>query len=585
MSENILFLDTECYPNYFLIMLKDNEGSTHSFELTRHSRLDVNRVRELITNNLTVGFNSKLYDMPMIEAALRGYNNASLKNISDSIINQGAYGTLCKYDLWMNNEYDHIDIINVAIGKASLKMYGARINTPFLQDLPYDPSVTLTYDQMRVVREYCANDIGITKDLYDYLKNEIDLRIAINKEYGVDVRSKSDAQVAEVLISKKLNCGYKSKRGSDIYDFYYEPPAYIRYNTIVLQDVLDRFKTVNFKGVAGDNLLKQDVPLSIRINNTEYSLGVGGIHSTESERAIVAKDDEYLIDIDVVSYYPSIILNNNYVPTHLPAEGFLSFYRHIYNERIEAKKKGDKVKSNVFKIILNGSFGKFGDQYSILFSPNLLIHTTITGQLSLLMLIERLEEYGFSVVSSNTDGITVHFKKADYDKFRKIIKAWENKTNFETEETRYKALYNQSVNSYIAIKEDNSFKCKGLFASGELSRNPAIKVCKDAIFNYLLKGKEIEETIYNTPLNPENFLTVRKVATGGYWKEKYLGKIVRWYWSTKGEPIFTKDGDKVAGSDDAYPLMSLSKGLTCVSYEKYINKTYELLKTIGVNNG
>lgn len=585
MTKSILFLDTECYPNYFLIMLKDNEGNTHSFELTRHGKLDVNRVRELITNNLTVGFNSKLYDMPMIEAALRGYNNASLKNISDSIINQGAYGTLCKYDLWMNNEYDHIDIINVAIGKASLKMYGARINTPFLQDLPYDPSVTLTYDQMRVVREYCANDIGITKDLYDYLKNEIDLRIAINKEYGVDVRSKSDAQVAEVLISKKLNCGYKTKRGSDIYDFYYEPPAYIRYNTPVLQDALDRFKTVNFKGVAGDNLLKQDVPLSIRINNTEYSLGVGGIHSTESEREIVAKDDELLIDIDVVSYYPSIILNNNYVPTHLPAERFLSFYRHIYNERIEAKKRGDKVKANVYKIILNGSFGKFGDQYSILFSPNLLIHTTITGQLSLLMLIERLEEYGFSVVSSNTDGITVHFKKADYDKFRKIIKAWEKKTNFETEETRYKALYNQSVNSYIAIKEDNSLKCKGLFASGELSRNPAIKVCKDAIFNYLLTGKEVEETIYNTPLNPENFLTVRKVATGGYWKEKYLGKIVRWYWSIEGEPIFTKDGDKVAGSDDAYPIMSLSKGLTCVSYEKYINKTYELLRTIGVNNG
>ena len=583
MSKSIFFLDTECYPNYFLVMLKDNEGNTHFFELSRQSKLDINRIRELITNNLTVGFNSKLYDMPMIEAALRGYNNSSLKSISDSIINQGAYGTLCKYNLWMSPEYDHIDLINVAIGKASLKMYGARINTPFLQDLPYDPSVMLSYDQMRVVRDYCANDIGITKDLFDYLKNEIDLRIAINEVYDVDVRSKSDAQVAEVLISKKLNCNNKSRKKSDIYDFYYEPPAYIKYNSSVLQDALDKFKNVNFKGVAGDNLLKQDVPLGIRINNTEYSLGVGGIHSTESERAIVVKDDEFLIDIDVVSYYPSIILNNNYVPTHLPAEGFLNFYRQIYNERIEAKKKGDKVKSNVFKIILNGSFGKFGDQYSILFSPNLLIHTTITGQLSLLMLIERLEEYGFSVVSSNTDGITVHFEKADYDMFRKIIKAWENKTNFETEETRYKALYNQSVNSYIAIKEDNTLKCKGLFASGDLSRNPAIKVCKDAIFNYLLTGKKIEDTIYDTPLLPENFLTVRKVASGGYWKKKYLGKIVRWYWSMAGEPIFTKGGDKVAGSDDAYPIMSLSKGLTCVSYEKYINKTYKLLKTIGVN--
>ena len=29
MSKSIFFLDTECYPNYFLVMLKDNEGNTH----------------------------------------------------------------------------------------------------------------------------------------------------------------------------------------------------------------------------------------------------------------------------------------------------------------------------------------------------------------------------------------------------------------------------------------------------------------------------------------------------------------------------------------------------------------------------
>lgn len=598
MSENILFLDTECYPNYFLIMFKDNKGNTYSFDLKRGGNLDVKRIKYLLGNNLTVGFNSKTYDMPMIEAALRGWNNAMLKNLSDRIIKEKAYDVLCEYDLWINKSYDHIDIINVAIGKDSLKMYGARINTVFLQDLPYDPAVRLSYDQMNVVKEYCANDIGITKDLYDYLKNEIDLRVSINKEYDVDVRSRSDAQIAEELIAKKIDCNYIKGGKSQTYDFYYSPPDYIKYNSGELNDLLDKFKAVNFKGKAGDKIINNDVPSEIKINNTKYSLGIGGIHSTESKRAIVIKDDELLIDIDVVSYYPSIILNNNYAPAHLDKEEFLKFYRQIYNERIEAKKRGDKVKANVYKIILNGSFGKFGNRYSRLFSPDLLIHTTITGQLSLLMLIERLEEQGFSVVSSNTDGITVHFKKVDYDLFSKIIKAWEKKTNFETEETRYKALYNQSVNSYIAIKEDNSLKCKGLFAGSELSRNPAIKVCKDAVFDYLLEGKNIEDSIYNTPLEPTNFLMVRKVKGGGYWKEKYLGKIVRWYWSTNGTPIyrklekieFKKDGTqkvnpKVADTDDAYPIMNLKDELININYEKYIAKTYELLKTIGVNNG
>lgn len=584
MTKSILFLDTECYPNYFLIMLKDNEGNTHSFELTRHSRLDVNRIKELITGNLTVGFNSKLYDMPMIEAALRGYNNASLKNISDKIIKQGAYGTLCKYNLWMSKEYDHIDIIQLPPGiTSSLKMYGARINTQFLQDLPYDPSVTLTYDQMKVVRQYCANDIDITKDLYNQLQKPLNLRIAISKKYDIDVRSRSDAQIAQDLILKKMS--RDRNVNNDIYDFYYKPPAYIRYKTEQLQNVLEQILAINFKGVRGDKLLKSDIPSDIKINNSCYNIGIGGIHSTESNRAIVARDDELLIDIDVVSFYPTMILNNNYYPNGFPKEDFLNFYRQIYNDRIVAKTKGDIEDSNTFKIILNGTFGKLGDQFSKLYAPEALIHTTLTGQLTQLMLIERLEEYGISVVSSNTDSITAYLKKDKYDICRKIIEAWENKINFKTEETRFKALYTQSVNSYIAIKEDNTIKSKGLFATGDLSRNPAIKVCKDAIFNYLLTGEKIEDTIYDTPLLPKNFLTVRKVATGGYWKKKYLGKIVRWYWSMEGEPIFTKDGDKVAGSDDAYPIMSLDKGLRCVSYEKYITKTYELLRTIGVNNG
>lgn len=582
MSKSIFFLDTECYPNYFLVMLKDNEGNTHFFELSRQSKLDINRISELITNNLTVGFNSKLYDMPMIEAALRGYNNSSLKSISDSIINQGAYGTLCKYNLWMSPEYDHIDLIQIPPGiKSSLKMYGARINTQFLQDLPYDPSVMLSYEQMRVVRDYCSNDIDITRDLYNQLQKPINLRIAISKKYNIDVRSRSDAQIAQDLILKKISRDVKVN--NDIYDFYYKPPEYITYKTEQLQNVLKQILAINFKGVKGDNILKSDIPSDIKINNSCYNIGIGGIHSTESNRAIVIKDDEFLIDVDVVSFYPTMILNNNYYPKGFSKQDFLQLFRQIYLDRMEAKRQDNIDDAATFKIILNGTFGKFGDQFSKLYAPEALIHTTLTGQLTQLMLIERLEEYGFNVVSSNTDGITVHFKKADYDLFCKIIKAWESKTNLKTEEVRYKALYNQSVNSYIAIKEDNTLKCKGLFASGDLSRNPAIKVCKDAIFNYLLTGKKIEDTIYNTPLTPENFLTVRKVASGGYWKKKYLGKIVRWYWSMGGEPIFTKEGDKVAGSDNAYPIMSLNKGLSFVYYEKYINKTYELLKTIGVN--
>ena len=581
MQKQQLFFDTECYPNYFLIVFKGLDGIEECFiqDEERNLELPPSRIKQLLKERQTIGFNSRFYDIPMITYALTGVSNKLLKDMSDRIINESAYDVLCEHQLWCPKEYDHIDIINVAIGKNGLKMYGARINTPYLQDLPFDPSVKLTKEEKKIVKEYCSNDVDITKDLYLYLKKEIDIRSVINDEYGVDVRSKSDAQIAEVLINKELS---SNKIKIKEFNFKYKAPDYINFKTDTLNELLNKFTNIEFKFKTGDKLIKDNKIANIFINNVSYAVGIGGLHSTEEARTVVASDDEYIIDVDVVSYYPTIILNNKYCPSNYEPKDFLTFYQKIYDDRITAKKENDTSKANVYKIILNGSFGKFGDQYSSLYSPELLIHTTITGQLSLLMLIETLEQYNYNVLSTNTDGITIRVKKDKYDFFRKIISAWETKVNFKTEEVRYRSLHNQSVNSYIAIKEDGTLKCKGVFGSGDLSRNPAIKICKEAIFSYLLDKRKVEDTILNCSLDPSNFLMVRKCAKGGYWKGEYLGKVVRWYWSTRGEPITNPKGHRVSNTEDAYPIMNLKETLIDINYEKYIKKTYELLETIGI---
>ena len=446
MQKQQLFFDTECYPNYFLIVFKGLDGIEECFiqDEERNLELPPSRIKQLLKERQTIGFNSRFYDIPMITYALTGVSNKLLKDMSDRIINESAYNVLCENQLWCPKEYDHIDIINVAIGKNGLKMYGARINTPYLQDLPFDPSVKLTKEEKKIVKEYCSNDVDITKNLYLHLKNEIDIRTAINDEYGVDVRSKSDAQIAEVLINKQL---VSSKKKITSFDFKYTPPDYIKFSSDTLNNLLIKFTDIEFKGVAGDKLLEKGIVTDVIINDVPYSCGIGGLHSKEEARTVVASDDEYIIDIDVVSYYPTIILNNKYCPDNYNVEEFLEFYRKIYDDRIIAKKENNVSKANVYKIILNGSFGKFGDQYSSLYSPKLLIHTTITGQLSILMLIEKLEEYGYNVLSTNTDGITVKVKKDKYEFFSQIVKNWEDKVNFKTEEVKYKSLHNQSVNS------------------------------------------------------------------------------------------------------------------------------------------
>lgn len=592
-----IFLDVECYPNYFLVLLKKENGKIKYFELDEERQLDINTLEHYLQTAETIGFNSRNYDMPMILYALRGHDNKALKILSDRIISneESTYDILCSESLWCPSYYNHIDLFKVPPGTgASLKIYGARLQSEKLQDLPYPPDQRLNTIQKHEVLTYCANDVDLTIDLYNALSKQLEIRQDITKEYRIDVRSKSDTQIAESLLRRQLS--FISEPLSE-YKFKYNKPSYISFETPVLQKLLSDTESLEFIGNREEDIKKDNgIPNEVIIKDKLYSFGIGGLHSAEKNRAIVTSNDEMLIDLDVVSYYPSIILNNEYSPRQLDKQEFLELYRKIFNERIEAKQNGDIFKSQVFKIILNGSFGKFGDRYSkLLYDPEMLVHTTLTGQLSLLMLIEILELNGFSVVSANTDGIAVYFKTKDYKTLQQLINNWQEKTALKLEETRYKALYNESVNSYIAIKEDDSLKCKGHFVTGSLSNNAHVKVCNQAVIDYLTKGVPVEETIENAEKTPENFTMFIKVENGGIWKGQYLGRVVRWYWATNGEPIYRqseevelkKDGTpkkdvKVANSDGACSLMDLSEPMQNLDIARYIAECYKMLENIGV---
>ena len=76
-------------------------------------------------------------------------------------------------------------------------------------------------------------------------------------------------------------------------------------------------------------------------------------------------------------------------------------------EELEAELSYHKVQTDSLKISVNGSFGKLGSKYSALYAPDLLIQTTVTGQLALLMLIERLHLAGVRVISANNMSMQV----------------------------------------------------------------------------------------------------------------------------------------------------------------------------------
>ena len=123
-------------------------------------------------------------------------------------------------------------------------------------------------------------------------------------------------------------------------------------------------------------------------------------------------NEEYeIIDWDVASYYPAIIINNAKYPAHLGKE-FLFGYKQMFEKRLELKATGakdGKTKGIIgaLKLAVNSVYGKSSDMLSWIYDRQLTMFTTITGELSLMMLIEQYELNGIHVISANTDGVTI----------------------------------------------------------------------------------------------------------------------------------------------------------------------------------
>jgi len=591
----MLVIDTEVYANYFLVMFKNIENARYaSYEMFKGQELNRSRVIQLMKENTTVSFNGLGYDIHIITAALEGWPCDAIKRFSDEIIrsNLPAWQVAKDNRLRLKHDWDHIDIIDVAPGKAGLKIYGGRMHAPKLQDLPIAPDALINPEQRVELRRYCKNDLDTTEALYRKLEPAIKLREQIGAQYGgIDLRSKSDAQIAEAVIKYRLHeytgRSYKPRKVSVGHLCRYEDPKIVNFQGPELQKVFHRILQTGFP-VGSNGAVQMPEWLQktkIRIGQNDYQMGIGGLHSCEKGQSVVAGPDQILADFDVASYYPSIILKLKLAPKDMGSD-FLLIYQDIVTERLQAKSRGDKLTADTLKIVVNGSFGKLGSMYSALYAPELMIQTTITGQLCLLMLIEWVESVGARVVSANTDGIVVLCDKAREKWLEEAMFDWMLTTSFELERADYRSIHSRDVNNYIAVKPDGKTKRKGVYAEPVLSKNPDFTIVTDAAAQFLSKGVPVEDTIRSST-DVRGFVTVRQVTGGGLWRGEYLGKAVRFYYSTqvgRDEHLsYAKNSNKVPRSDGAKPLMTLPAELPDdIDFDRYIEMARGALREMGV---
>jgi hypothetical protein len=469
--------------------------------------------------------------------------------------------TLKQIDLFKVNHYDNKNRM------VSLKRLEFEMDLENIEEMPIHHTKTnMTDEEIRLTKEYCHNDVMATFSFYNVTtgntdhplykgNNQIELRQDIQEEFGIPCINYSDSKIGDEMI-KKYYCEEKGIQYSDLPkkgQFRTEVKlkhciaSYVAFQTPELQAFLKRIS----KEVLTQ---KDEFKESVEFYDNTYTFAKGGLHTENKPKIFEADEDTLIVDWDVSSYYPAIIINNGRYPVHLGPE-FLRGYKTMFDKRLELKplaKKDKKIKGIVgaLKLAVNSVYGKSSDMQSWIYDRQLTMFTTITGELSLLMLIEAYELAGIHVISANTDGVTIMIDKSQVDKMHELNKWWSELTQYELERTDYSKIIFSTVNDYLAIKTDGEIKKKGDFLTDfELHKNKSARVVPIALEHYYVHGVPVDTTIHNHT-NIYDFCLRQKASKDFHYEGKtkdgkthIYNKLIRYYVSNTGEKLLKVKND------------------------------------------
>jgi len=446
--------------------------------------------------------------------------------------------------------------------RVSLKRLEFEMDLENIEEMPIHHSKeNLTERDVVETIYYCYNDVQATYQFYKITigdcdhplykgNNQIELRLDIQEEFGIPCLNYSDSKIGDEMI-KKYYCqekriDYKElpKKGTFRKSIKVSDciAKYVKFETPELQTFLKRIKKLSLG-------LQDDFKEELHFHGNVYSFMKGGLHTENSPKVFEADDEYEIIDWDVSSYYPAIIINNGRYPAHLGKE-FLRGYKAMFEKRLELKpqaKKDKRIKGIVgaLKLAVNSVYGKSSDMQSWIYDRQLTMFTTITGELSLMMLIEMYETNGIHVISANTDGVTVRIKKDKLEDMRRINIWWQNLTEYELERTDYQKIIFSTVNDYLAIKTDGEIKKKGDFLTDfELHKNKSARIVPIALEAYYVHDIPIATTIMDHS-NIFDFCLRQKSSKDFHYEgwnrasgEKTVyNKLIRYYVSNTGDKL------------------------------------------------
>lgn len=566
----VIVYDIEIFPNVFHCTCKNTEtNQLYFFEISNRK----NQLTELVDfffyknigDKMFCGYNNKHYDDVVINYLIDFYYKMdaltydkvciSLYNLSHTIVT-AEEGDISKFKRWKYAKYFYsMDLLTMLFSsklRVGLKEMQVTMHYKNVEEYSGDFSQFLPDSEIDNMIEYNINDVESTTELLSRLKDDVQLRLFIEKEYGIDALSMDSVKFGETLLLKKY-CE-QTKLSEQYVKTLRSPMDYIPLKDVILpfisyknpklQDVLEDMKSQIVYSKERKGYEKKFV-----LSDVRYSVGVGGIHSLHTPRIFVPNDNEYIGHSDVASMYPSFIIKYKWIPRHLGKE-FWQVYSQIYKERIEAKHSGQKLKNLALKLTLNSVTGKMQQETSWMYDPFSVFKIRINGQLILLMLVDRLLELNCKIVQVNTDGVMYIAQKTQREAVQEAVSEVERLTQLTFESDDYEAFYQYAINDYFGVEKGYSqshdpklIEKKGMFITDpRLGKGLAPAIIPKAVINYFLTKQPTFEYIKSSK-DIKDFMMYQRVDK----KFKVLHgdepvqRINRFYASTNDYSLFKVD--------------------------------------------
>lgn len=607
----VITYDIEVFPNVFHCCCKNTEtGQLYKFELSERKRDLISLVYFFMEKNVIFcGYNNKHYDDVIINYIIYHYGILihksveqvceSLYNLSNAVIKATTMEEINKFKKWKYARYFYsMDLLTMQFSsklRVGLKSMQVTMHYKNVQEYDGDFGAYLPVYEIDKMIAYNINDVESTEELLNRLKKDVELRLFIQDEYGIDALSMDSVKFGETILAKKyceatgisMNELKEMRSPMDYIPLKDVIFPFIKYKNPIFQDVLE-----DMKGQIVYSKERKGYEKKFVLSNVVYSIGVGGIHSINKPMIFRPGPDEYVGHYDVASMYPSLLIKHKLTPRHL-GESFLKVYEQLYHERIEAKHSGQKLKNLALKLTLNSVTGKMQQEESWMYDPFNVFRIRINGQLILLMLVDRLLELNCKIVQINTDGVMFIAKKTAKDEIQETVSEVERITQLTFESDNYEVFYQYTVNHYFGVVEGYGqshnpelIEKRGMFRTEPvLGKGLAPAVIPKAVINYFLTKQPVSEFIRQQTDIHDFLMSQRtdkkfKVRHG----DQFVQRINRYYASTNGyslykvdkdgkeENMLTKSGVTILNKMDDLPITERH-----VNYNYYISEANKII--------